>query len=157
MRTLLPLCLVLIALTASAQAYRWVDKDGRVHYSDTPPPPGEAGKVEQKRLSPSVVEGGGALPYETRRAAENFPVVLYTAPDCAESCKLGRDFLRRTGVPFTEKSLQSEEDLADFRKAHNVREISLPMLAVGPKTLKGFEEGGWSGLLETAGYPLKPR
>jgi hypothetical protein len=28
------------AATASAQMYRWVDKDGRVHYTSTPPPPG---------------------------------------------------------------------------------------------------------------------
>jgi hypothetical protein len=28
------------AATASAQMYRWVDKDGRVHYTATPPPPG---------------------------------------------------------------------------------------------------------------------
>lgn len=28
------------AATALAQMYRWVDKDGRVHYTATPPPPG---------------------------------------------------------------------------------------------------------------------
>ncbi|MEX0638576.1 MAG: DUF4124 domain-containing protein [Burkholderiales bacterium] len=28
------------AAAASAQMYRWVDKDGRVHYTATPPPPG---------------------------------------------------------------------------------------------------------------------
>jgi hypothetical protein len=31
--------LVFTAL-ASAQMYRWVDEDGRVHYTSTPPPPG---------------------------------------------------------------------------------------------------------------------
>ena len=33
------------AATAAAQAYRWVDKDGRVHYSDNPPPGATATNV----------------------------------------------------------------------------------------------------------------
>jgi len=40
----LMILLVYAALPLSAQAqaaYRWVDKAGRVHYTDTPPPPAE--------------------------------------------------------------------------------------------------------------------
>ena len=32
------LALALAASTASAQMYKWVDKDGKVHYGNTPPP-----------------------------------------------------------------------------------------------------------------------
>jgi hypothetical protein len=32
--------LVALSFGVSAEVYRWVDKDGRVHYSDQPPPPG---------------------------------------------------------------------------------------------------------------------
>jgi len=38
---------MLVAATAGAQMYRWVDKDGKVHYTDTPPP--AAAKSIQKR------------------------------------------------------------------------------------------------------------
>lgn len=31
---------LMFAATASAQLYRWVDKDGGVHYTSQPPPPG---------------------------------------------------------------------------------------------------------------------
>ena len=31
---------LLFATAVAAQAYRWVDKDGKVHYSDQPPPEG---------------------------------------------------------------------------------------------------------------------
>jgi hypothetical protein len=37
--TLLAVALM-FAATASAQMYRWVDKDGHVHYTAQPPPPG---------------------------------------------------------------------------------------------------------------------
>jgi hypothetical protein len=37
-RLLLFVCIMCIASAAMAQQYRWVDKDGRVQYGDTPPP-----------------------------------------------------------------------------------------------------------------------
>jgi hypothetical protein len=40
------------AATASAQMYRWVDKDGRVHYTATPPPPGVQSRTLQLPSSP---------------------------------------------------------------------------------------------------------
>ena len=46
---------MLVAATASAQMYRWVDKDGKVYYTDTPPP--AAAKSVQKRA-----DGAGARP-----------------------------------------------------------------------------------------------
>jgi glutaredoxin len=155
MRLLLMLVLIAASALASAQAYRWVDNDGKVHYSDTPPTPGEASRVEQKRLSSSVIEGAGPLSYEAKRAAEAFPVTLYTAPDCAQSCQSGRDLLRRHGIPFAEKSLQSEEDYAAYRKTIGVQEITLPTLSVGRQIQKGFEATLWTSQLESAGYPLK--
>lgn len=38
MKRLVTLVLLLAALPASAVLYKWVDKDGKVHYSDQPPP-----------------------------------------------------------------------------------------------------------------------
>jgi len=37
-RPLLFVCFLGIAFAAMAQQYKWVDKDGRVQYGDTPPP-----------------------------------------------------------------------------------------------------------------------
>lgn len=42
--------LALLSLTVGAQVYRWVDKDGKVQYSDQPPPPG-AGKSDALRIN----------------------------------------------------------------------------------------------------------
>ena len=40
MKRVLTLALLLAALPASAVMYKWVDQDGKVHYSDQPPPDG---------------------------------------------------------------------------------------------------------------------
>jgi hypothetical protein len=39
-RTLIAVCLLCAAASASAQIYRWTDAQGRVHFSNTTPPPG---------------------------------------------------------------------------------------------------------------------
>jgi hypothetical protein len=44
--------LLLAPALAGAQAYRWVDAQGRVHYSQTPPPQGDYGQVAPPPPSP---------------------------------------------------------------------------------------------------------
>jgi len=45
----------LVAIGAAAQVYKWVDKDGKVQYSDQPPPP-DAVKASAQKIdaAPSV-------------------------------------------------------------------------------------------------------
>jgi hypothetical protein len=63
-RTLLLAVLLAVSAAASAQLYRWVDKDGRVHYTATPPP---AGATKSRTLetpatppAPPAANGEGA-------------------------------------------------------------------------------------------------
>jgi hypothetical protein len=54
-----------VALPASAQTYKWVDSDGKVQYSDKPPP----GNIKAEKLrappraaAPTASEGKGGIP-----------------------------------------------------------------------------------------------
>ena len=67
--------LFLVTNSTAQNLYRWVDAEGKVHYSDQPPPK-EIKKVGQPKLGTSTIETSD-LPFETKRAAENYPVVLY--------------------------------------------------------------------------------
>jgi Domain of unknown function (DUF4124) len=60
-----------VALPASAQMYKWVDSDGRVQYSDKPPP----GNIKTEKLSaparasaPAASEGKGAAQTDAAKA-----------------------------------------------------------------------------------------
>lgn len=56
------IAVLLATATVAAQVYKWVDKDGQVQYTDTPPPPGVA-KVEPKKIakaSPSATATASA-------------------------------------------------------------------------------------------------
>ncbi len=140
--------LLLATAAAQAQLYKWSDAGGKIHYSDTPPP-ASAHKVEQKAIGSDTVSTGG-MPYALAEAVKNHPVVLYTTPKC-EACEQGRALLHRRGVPFTEKTVVSSEDIAKLREAGG--EQQLPLLKVGRSKQHGFEPGAWNAMLSAAAYP----
>jgi hypothetical protein len=146
--------IVSLALAGSAwaqQMYRWVDKNGRVTYSDTPPPP-DARKAEEKRLQHSVLQTSG-MSYAMKQAVQNSPVTLYLGSDCPPACDSARHLLRKRGIPATEKVLAKQEDVDAYNKLFGTREPLVPSLVVGKTTLKGYQEAAWNRALSDAGYP----
>ncbi len=142
--------LLLMANTAVAELYRSIDKDGKVHYSDTPLMDSE--DVERLKSAKEPVPET-SFPYETRRAMQNFPVTLYTFPECKSACQQAREFLVARGIPFTEKSLVMQEDIDAFVKASGGGQF--PAATVGKTWLKGFLDEQWNNELDIAGYPKK--
>ena len=104
-RALLAVTALLAAQLAAAQQYRWTDENGRVHYTDTPPP-ASAKEVQKKRMTGNAVGAQGS--YDLATARKNSPVTLYSHPDCKEICQQARDVLNKRGVPFTEVSADDE-------------------------------------------------
>jgi glutaredoxin len=158
MRSVIFAVLLGAACAASAQIYRWTDDKGRVHVTDTPPPP-SAKDVRKRTLGTAPAAASGAAePYAVQLAAKNYPVTLFTAPDCAP-CGLARALLNQRGVPFREVSVIGEQESEQLRKA--VGSLSVPAVVVGTSTQKGFEEGAYHSILDVAGYPrtgiLPPR
>ena len=142
---------LLAAANASAQeTYRWVDqKSGQTIFSDQPPPPGAK---QVLKMNGKEQASDQQMPYATRQAAEKFPVTLYTAANCMEACKQARELLNGRGIPFSEKMLKSEEDIAELTKKLG-SEAATPSIFVGQQSFKGFEAGTWNNLLDLAGYP----
>lgn len=152
MKLLASLLLTLLALTAVAQTmYRWVDKDGQVHYTDRPPAKTEAAQVEKKQ---SVLLGvDQTTSYTLRKAMADYPVTLYTDKDC-DPCKEGRNLLTRRGIPFTEKNVYNNDDLqAELKKVLAADSLEVPVMVVGRKVQRGFLASEWEKILDASGYP----
>lgn len=146
-------CLLLLCLAAAgAQAgemFRWVDAEGKVHYTDQPPP-GSARQVEEKKLQSNIVDTT-ELPYATQQAMKKYPVTLYVS-DCGEACNAARAHLNQRGVPFTTKNPQTTPaDAEALTKL--VGAAYVPVLVVGSAVSKGYEKGAWDAALDGAGYP----
>src|SRR4051812_48463782 len=88
---------------AQSNVYRWVDKDGKVYFSVSPPP-ADARESSQKSM------GGGYVardyPYAVQQAMKKSPVTLYTAPSCGDPCNSARQLLSDRGVPFSERNAE---------------------------------------------------
>lgn len=139
---------------AAGQAYRWVDEQGRIHYTQTPPPPAAKG-IQRKDFRSSGGESGD-LPYATQVAAKNYPVTLYTQPDCGSPCDDARASLVKRGVPFREVSAVSQKEFDEVKQISGKEGV--PLLVVGSLFQRGFDEARFNSLLDTAGYPaVAPR
>ena len=139
-----------VPLAHGVRLYKWVDKDGHVSYHDYPPPSKEGDRVEPKDF-----KIGGAGPASSAgsssKASEQFPVTLYTAPQCT-SCDLARAYLDKRKVPFTDldvaKDVKLQKELLE-----KTGTLTVPTIMVGSKIMKGYMESLLSGELDAAGYP----
>ncbi len=141
--------LSLISTSAVAELYKWIGKDGKVNYSDTPPP-ADAKRVEKKRLNDRVSEGDG-LGFASQNAMKKYPVFLF-ATDCGDPCDKGKALLAKRGVPHTLKN--PEKNIVDGNELKKlVGALEVPALQVGKNGIKGFNESAWHAALDAAGYP----
>ncbi len=149
MKAIAALALLLCMSGADAQVYKWKDAKGAVHYSDTPP--ASQPKVEDLGGAPAASPAAD-LPYALAQAARNHPVTLYTTDGCA-ACDQARSFLRQRGIPFTEKTVNTNADVGALKQAGG--DGSVPLLLIGRNRLAGFEAGQWGTALSAADYPAK--
>ena len=145
-------CLLVVLLAAgnvyAGQVYRWVDKAGHVQYSDQLPP-ADAKKAEQRKIGENVIDGQDS--YALKQAVAKAPVVLFTT-DCGQYCDSAKAFLDKRGIPYTTKDPKNNKaDTEALMALVGVMEV--PVLKVGNKPYKGFEEGRWNAALDEAGYP----
>jgi glutaredoxin len=138
-----------LAGPASAQVYRWTDEQGRVRYSDTPPP---ASAKDKKRFGPTAQERARSASKELAAAAEKFPLRLYSSPTCTDPCAQARAALNKRGVPFQEVQVWDDATNAELKRVSGGNEV--PVLMVGERAaVKGFEQAAFDRALDSAGYP----
>ena len=134
------------------QIYRIVGPDGKVTFSDQPPL--DRGTRANTAKAVALPGAGGtdvaALPFELRQAASRYPVTLYTSADCGP-CGAGRSMLSGRGIPFTEKTVSTREDIEALKRIAGAP--SLPFLTIGGQQIKGYSEPEWVQFLDAAGYP----
>lgn len=128
---LFPLAM-LFACPAAAGVYKWIDAQGRVHYSDAPP---QAAKTTQLRLQTY------AGPAQVGRVAgADGGVTLYTTEWCGV-CKRAKAFMQQNGVPFREWDVEKTEFGAiKFRQLGGT---GVPLITVGTEKMMGFDAAGF--------------
>lgn len=144
---LLQACVLVVGTASGAQVYRWVDKDGKVHFSDRRPTAEEIEDVEVKSYEGtaniSVVPGG----YTTTT------VKVLSASWCG-ICKKAKAHMKKLGVAFIEYDVeQSEIGKQEYRRLHGK---GVPIILVGNQRMDGFAPAKLESMLKDAGLLTRP-
>jgi hypothetical protein len=146
--------LLLISGLAAAQVqqvYRYIDLDGRVVYSDKPPPP-TAKDAQAKRIGANSIETSD-LSFAVAQAQERYPVTLYSF-SCGVVCDTAQGVLNKRGVPHTVIDVSVGDGAERLKRLSGG--LDAPTIQVGDQYATGFNEGKWQAMLNDAGYPKTP-
>ncbi|MEO8020306.1 glutaredoxin family protein [Polaromonas sp.] len=138
------------SISQAQQVYRIVGPDGKVTFSDQPPPAASKAKVTAAGAGGAGGISTASLPFELRKVVGQYPVTLYTGANCAP-CGSARSMLTTRGIPFAEKTVTTNEDTQALQRISG--DASLPFLTIGSQQLKGFSDAEWTQFLDAAGYP----
>ena len=125
---------------AQAQAYRWVDKDGKVRYGDAPPPgvkatplKGPAGPATQP--APGAGGGGGSA----------------ASKDAAKDAKKGPLTPAEQEQAYRERQLKAKEAAEKSGKEQAEAEQLRQSCASAQETLRSLERGSRISTINAAG------
>jgi glutaredoxin len=158
----------LLAGPARAQVYRWVDKEGTVHFEQEPPATGQPARIirlpaEERAPVTSPEAGSDRRPEEgapkaappawlagpDRAAARPKPlprVDLYTTAWCPW-CKKAKAFFASRGIAFTEHDIEAEASARERRFGLD-RDKRVPVAIIGGKLVRGYAPARYQEALE---------
>ncbi len=139
------LLVALLPLISAAEIYKWTDKNGKVHYSDTPVADETIEKVDESALakkissytnvSVQIVPIDFGLNQNARRDASL--LVMYTTTRCGYCAKARRYFAEHS-IEFSEKNIEHD---AKFREEfEQIGGKGVPVIIAGNKKMTGFSE-----------------
>lgn len=149
-----PLIAAFAALPSQAQ-FKIVGPDGKVTYTDRQPSASEGKITSLGAHDAPAVAGDATLPLELRQATARYPVTLYTLAGACEPCESARQLLRKRGIPYTEKQVQSAEDSEALERLSGGRDA--PTLSIGTQVMRGLAPEVWGSYLDAAGYPRESK
>lgn len=139
MKPHLILLALFLASPALAGVHKWTDAQGKVHYSDTPPP---TAKTTQLRLQ--TYTGPAQV---GKVAGADSGVTLYTTEWCGV-CKRAKAYMRQNGVPFREWDVEKTEYGAT--KFRQLGGSGVPLITVGSDKMTGFDAGRFMEMWKSA-------
>ncbi len=135
--TSLFLVLMMASTVTQGDLYKWVDKDGKIHYGDSPPENAKLKKITGKvnSFSSVSVEPFVYDPNIITRRKTSKSVVMYSTSWCGYCKKAARHF-RQKKIPFTEYDIEKSAKAANEYK--KLRGRGVPIILIGDRRMNGF-------------------
>ena len=131
----------------SAEFYKWVDENGKTHFSDHQPQvSGSSGNIKvipTYKIAPQSIPGyrsksgnAGNGSYDETQPQKEHKVELYVTSWCPY-CKKARNFFISRGIPFSEYDIEKDREAARRKKSLDSRK-GVPFAVVNGHKIHGF-------------------
>jgi hypothetical protein len=136
MKRIATLAILALALPAWGELYKWVDENGKVHYSDRPPPPNAK---EQKSIQPKVAPQSAPPP----AAAPDGQQSAAPAPKAKTAAELDMEFRKRRTEAAEAEAKRQQEAQAATEKQRNCEQAKarVAVLQTGGRITKASPTG----------------
>lgn len=139
---------VIIAGTSSlhAEVYKYVDKNGQVHFTDRRTAQGNSERVELAPInsikSPRISQQK-RFKTDSRKNLKEFlgskqPVVMYSAEWCGV-CKKAKKYFKARRIPYRELDIDKNKQAR--REFQMLGGRGVPLILVGNYKMSGFDQG----------------
>ena len=129
----------LFAVNSHADIFRWVDEQGRIHFTDKPPPQAESQSVRLRInsfTSPSIEPFQFDESLISKRVVTP-DVIMYSTSWCGY-CKQARRYFNQKQIAFTEYDVEkTDKGKQDFKRLGGK---GVPVILVGDQRLNGFSK-----------------
>ena len=119
---------------AQAEVYKWVDENGKTHFSDTKPVEAESQEIDLKINSYESVN------YQQSQSNVGNQVIMYSTEWCSY-CKKARKYFAKRGIDYKEYDI--EKDSRAMREYKKIGGRGVPVILVGDKRMNGFSQRGF--------------
>jgi len=138
------ICLFFSCSHSYSEIHKWVDAEGRVHYSDEKPNNQETEVLEiiepQTFEHTSVYDIPDFLGFfkspEKKSKSKNKKVVMYSTERCGY-CKKAKKHFARNKIPYTEKDINKSQK--NRKEWQNLGGGGVPIILIGKKKIHGFD------------------
>lgn len=145
MKLILPFFLLMMTIsTGASEIYRWVDDQGKVHFSDQAPEEHQSESLQLKiNTYESVTYESLNIPLPKSTRAKK--VIMYSAVWCGVCAKAKRYFEHK-GIPYTDYDIEtSEQGKRGFKQLNGK---GVPIILVGNQRMNGFSPSGFEKLYQ---------
>ena len=143
-RYLLLLLTIAFSQYAGAEIYKWIDDNGKVHFSDSKPVEQSTETVKLKINSYTNVTFELA-PVTPSKSGQRKRVIMYSTSWCGY-CKKARRYFNAKGIAFKEYDIEKSQSA---KKAYDkLGGRGVPVILVGKSRMNGFSERGFKKLYE---------
>lgn len=141
-QSLILLSVLVFTSPAQANIYKWIDAEGKAHFSGSKPA-NPAAAESRNELEAKPLQPASTVNNDQTAAPQ---VELYVTSWCPY-CKKAIAFLRKHHIPFKAHDIERDANAAARKKAIDPGYSGIPLAVINGVTLRGFSESAYQEAL----------